>query len=48
MIVLAVHLEQLCLEVGADLGEDRAQPFKGIVVKHAGAVLGEKDQVDVK
>ena len=48
MIVLAAHLKELRLEVGTDLGEDRAQPFKGVVVKHAGAVLGEKDQVDVK
>lgn len=47
MIVLAVHLDQLRLEIGAGLGEDVAQPVDGIAVEHSAAVLRHKDQVDV-
>lgn len=47
MIVLAVHLDQMRLVIGADLGEDVAQPVDGIVVEPSAAVLRHKDQVDV-
>lgn len=47
MIVLAVHLDQLRLEIGAGLGEDVAQPVDDIAVEHPAAVLRHKDQVDV-
>ena len=47
MIVLAVHLNQLRLEVGADLGEDHSQPVDGVAVEYVAAILSHKDQVDM-
>ena len=48
VIVLAPHLEHLCLEASADLGKDRVQSFEGVVVERAAVILGEKDQADIK
>jgi putative transposase len=47
MIVFAVHLDQLSLEIGADLGEDGAQPVDGIAIEHFAAILRYKDQMDM-
>jgi hypothetical protein len=47
MIVLAVHLNQLRFEVGADLGEDRSQSVDGVTVEHVATVFRHKDQVNV-
>ena len=42
-VVLAVALDELGVEVLADLGEDRAQPFGGIAVEHLTPVPCNKD-----
>lgn len=47
VIVLAVHLDQLRLEVGADLGEDRAQPVDGVAIEYPAAIFRYKDQMDM-
>jgi hypothetical protein len=47
MVVLAVHLDQLRLKVGADLGEDDSQPLNGVAIEHSAAIFRHKDQVDV-
>lgn len=47
MIILAVHLDQLRLEIGTGLGEDDAQSVDGVAVEHFATVLRHKDQVDV-
>ena len=47
MIILAVHLNELRLKVGADLGKDRPQPLDGVGVEHIAAILRHKDQMDV-
>ncbi|GAA5091352.1 hypothetical protein GCM10023337_17130 [Paenalcaligenes hermetiae] len=47
MIILAVHLNELRLKVGADLGKDRPQPVDGVAVEHITAILRHKDQMDV-
>ena len=47
MIVLAVHFDQLRLEVGAGLGEDGAQPTEDVAIEHSEAVFRHKDQMDV-
>ncbi len=46
MIVLSVHLDQVCLEIGADLGEDHTQPIDGAAIEHAAVTLRHRDQVD--
>ncbi|AKX50278.1 hypothetical protein AKN89_01330 [Thiopseudomonas alkaliphila] len=47
MIVLAVHFDQLRLEVGAGLGEDGAQQTEGVAIEHSAVVFRHKDQMDV-
>jgi putative transposase len=47
MIVLAVHLDQNGIEVGADLGEDCPQAGDGFAIEDLAAVLRYKDQMDV-
>lgn len=47
MIVIAVHLDQFCLEVGADLGGDRAKPVDGVGIEHSAAIFRYKDQMHV-
>lgn len=47
MIVLAVHFDQLGLEVDADPGKDGAEPADGIAVKDFAAVFRHKNQVDM-
>ena len=46
-MVLAVHLDQLCLDVGAGFGEDDPQPFDGVAAEHFTAILCSKGQVNV-
>lgn len=45
MVGLAVHLDQVCLEVGADFGEHRSQSGDGDAIEDVAAVLGHKDQM---
>ena len=47
IIVFAVHLDQLSLEIGADIGEDGAQPIDGVAIEHLAAILRHKDQMDM-
>jgi len=44
---LAVHLNQLRIEVGTGLGEDRSQSVYGVTVEHVATVFRHKDQVAV-
>jgi len=48
VVVFAVHLNQFCLEIGADLGKDGAQSVDGISVQHPMSILGDEDQVNVE
>ena len=47
VIVLAVHLDQASLEVGADRGEETAQGINGRAIKHSTAIFRHKDEVDM-
>src|SRR5690606_10362386 len=47
VIVFAIHLDQFSLEIGADLGEDGAQPVDSISIEHSAAILRYKDQMDM-
>ena len=47
MIVLAVHRDQLRLEVGAGLGEDGSRAGDGVAIEHRAANFDHKDQVHV-
>ncbi|TQN75901.1 UNVERIFIED_ORG: hypothetical protein FHU00_4958 [Citrobacter freundii] len=47
MIVFAIHLDQLRLEVCADIGEYDAQPVDGVAVEHFVALFRHKDQMNV-
>src|SRR6266480_7245288 len=47
VVALAVQLDQLGLEVGADLGEDSSECFDSLAIKAAVAAFGDKDQMDV-
>ena len=48
MVVFAIHLNQLGLEIVADVGEDGTKSVNGISVEYAISVLRDEDQVDVK
>ena len=48
MIILAVHLDQLRLEVDANLGEDQPQPVDGITIEHPAAIFRYKNQMNVQ
>ncbi|CCW35823.1 hypothetical protein CTKA_02079 [Chthonomonas calidirosea] len=39
VIILPIHLDYLRLEVGADLGEEGAQPLDGVAIEHSTAVF---------
>src|SRR6266513_1964273 len=47
VVALAVQLDQLGLEVGADLGEDSSEGFDSLAIKAAVAAFGDKDQMNV-
>ncbi|MBB4743057.1 hypothetical protein BJY16_006516 [Actinoplanes octamycinicus] len=47
VIVLAVELDQLCLEVGADVAHDRLHPNLVLVGEHLVSELRHENQVDV-
>lgn len=46
-VVLAIHLDEPCVEVSADLGEGRSKPLNGIAAEHPAPVLGDEDPVHV-
>ena len=46
VVTLAVQLDQLGLEVGADLGEDSSECFDSLAIK-AALAFGDKDQMNV-
>ena len=48
VVYRAVHLDQLRLEVSANLAEDDFEPLEGIRVKDIFPVLGHEDQMDVE
>lgn len=45
MVGLAVHLDQVCLEVGANFGEHRSQSGDGIAIKDIAAVFSHEDKM---
>jgi len=45
---LAIHLDKLRLEVGANLLEDGPKPIDSISVEHLSSIFGDKDQVDMQ
>jgi putative transposase len=47
MIVLAVHLNQIGLEVAAELRKNGAKPLDGVAVEYAASIFRDKDQMDV-
>ena len=47
MVILAVHLNQRCLEVRADSPEHVAQPFNSIAIEYFAPVFRHKDQMYV-
>jgi len=47
MIVLPVHLNQLRLEVGADIREDGSQALDGVGIEYLATIFRHKDQVNV-
>lgn len=47
MIVLAVHLNELRIKVGAGLGKDDSKPLNGVAIEHSAAIFRHKDQMDV-
>ena len=48
MVVLATRFDKLGFEVSTDLLKDGSKPLDGIHVKDPMAILGDKDQVNVK
>ena len=47
MVVFAVHLDEMRIEVSADIPEDSAKPLDGIAIKHFTAIFRHKDQMYV-
>lgn len=47
MVVLAIHLDELRVEVAADCREDVSQAIEGGPVEYVAPVLGHEDQVHV-
>lgn len=47
VIILAIELDQFCLEVNADTGEYRAQVVKNFFCKHSATVFRHEDQMDM-
>jgi hypothetical protein len=45
---LAVHFDQLSLEVAADLLENGLEPLEGVSVKHPSSIFCDKDQVNMQ
>jgi len=48
VVVFAIHLDQLRLEIVADIGEDGTKASDSISVKYPISVFCDKDQMDVK
>jgi len=48
VVVFAVHLNQFCLEIAADLGKDGAKSVDSISVQHPMSILCDEYQVNVK
>jgi hypothetical protein len=48
VVVFTVQLQQFCLEVHADLGEDGTKSLEGVSVPYPIAILCDEDQVDMK
>jgi hypothetical protein len=48
VVVFAIHLDQLRLEIVADLGEDGTKASDGISVQCPISVFCDEDQMDVK
>ncbi len=48
MIVFSVEPDQLSFEIVADGSQDRAQVVQNGFCKHATAVFGDKDQVNMQ
>jgi hypothetical protein len=42
---LAVHFNQVSLEVAADLLENGLEPLEGVSVKHVSSIFRDQDQV---
>jgi len=45
---LAIHLQQFCLEISANLGEDGSESFDRVSVKYLPSLLGDEDQMNMK
>src|SRR5690606_5660958 len=48
VIVLAIHLDQACFEVGAHLGEHPTQEVEVLPCQHSTPILGHEDQVNME
>ena len=48
VVYLAIHLDQLGLEILAHFVEDQFQPMESVGVKGLFAILGDEDQVNVE
>jgi hypothetical protein len=46
--LFTVHLNQFCLEVDADLGEDGTKSLESVSVQDPVAIFCDEDQVDMK
>ncbi len=47
MVVFAITLQQLGMEIGADIGEEGSQSVDGIRIEYFASEFCNKDQVDV-
>jgi putative transposase len=47
VVFLALHFDQLSLEVSADLGEDMPQLLDSFAIENASPIFGHEDQMDV-
>ncbi|EGO80801.1 hypothetical protein SAMN05660380_02169 [Xylella fastidiosa] len=47
VIVLTVHFDQFCLEIGADPGEDGTKSLDGVAIEHIAAIFRHKDQMNM-
>ena len=48
MAVSTVQLQQFCLEVHADLGEEGTKSLESVSVQYPIAILCDEDQMDMK
>ena len=47
MIILAIHLDELRLKVGAGPGTDGTQATDGVAIEYFAAIVRHKDPMDV-